>query len=270
MKVAVTFLNGYNGIFNVVNKNNKFIIISVFEGAEYKVISKTARAYELENLNEEIKRIFMEEGYITEEDYPFAIKPNFSTMKSNIEIEPGRGWQISFVQDDTLRDRLGFEPKMKHDDYNLSDYPVDILHFDKIFLETDVAQGLISKGTKSGINHNFMMDVDPGYKSLETFRGGVQWYMKVRKDFISNASFELKNKTDGLVSFKGHSITFRLSFKEIYFFQMPKTITIPRIFSNKKEIKTKPDLNIAKSNLRQNLQSLRQKLLSGGRFVEYK
>ena len=33
LKNAVTFLTGYKGIFNVTNKNNKFLFISVFNGA---------------------------------------------------------------------------------------------------------------------------------------------------------------------------------------------------------------------------------------------
>ena len=63
-----------------------------------------------------------------------------------------------------MRDLLGFKPKVIQEEYNLSDYPVDILSFDKIFLETDIAQGLIFRGRRSGIIHNFSMDVDPGYK----------------------------------------------------------------------------------------------------------
>ena len=55
-KVAVTFLCGYNGIFNVTNKN-KFILISVFEGAEYNVITIPPGAYELESLKKEIQLI---------------------------------------------------------------------------------------------------------------------------------------------------------------------------------------------------------------------
>ena len=50
----------------------RIIFISVFEGAEY-VIKIAPGAYEIESLNEEIERIFIEE------DYPFAIKPNFSS-----------------------------------------------------------------------------------------------------------------------------------------------------------------------------------------------
>ena len=38
------------------------------------------------------------------------------------------------------------------------------------------------------------MDVDPGYRYIEKFRGGVQWYMMVSKDIISSICFKLKMK----------------------------------------------------------------------------
>ena len=59
------------------------------------------------------------------------------------------------------------------------------------------------------------MDLDPGYKYIEIFHGGLSWYLMEPKDFISNISFELKNENGSLVSFNGQSITFRLSMKEI-------------------------------------------------------
>ena len=74
---------------------------------------------------------------------------------------------------------------------------------------------MIFKGKRSGNIHNFTMDVDPGYKYTEKFRGGVQWYMMNTKDFISSSNFKLKNENDDFVSFNGQSITFRLSIKEI-------------------------------------------------------
>ena len=36
-------------------------------------------AYELESLNNEIKRIIMDKGHYSENEYRFMIKPNFST-----------------------------------------------------------------------------------------------------------------------------------------------------------------------------------------------
>ena len=114
-----------------------------------------------------------------------------------------------------MRDLLGFKPKINHEEYNLSDYPVDILSIDNVFLECDIAQGIIFRGKRSGIIHNFTMDVDPGYKYIQKFRGGVQWYMMESKDIISSICFNLKKENNQLVSFNGQSITFRLSIKEI-------------------------------------------------------
>ena len=142
-KIAVTFLNCYIGIFNVTNKNLEFFFISVIEGAEYNIIIPQG-AYEKESLNAEFKRNVTDEGCITEEDYPFTIKPAFSRLGSIVEIALGRKRQIRFVRNGTLRDLIGFEPSVLHEKYKLSDKPVDKLSFDKIFLETVIAQGMIS------------------------------------------------------------------------------------------------------------------------------
>ena len=74
---------------------------------------------------------------------------------------------------------------------------------------------MIFRGKRSRIIHNFTMDVDPGYKYIERFRGGVQSYMMESKDIISSICFKLKNENGNLVSFNGQSVTFRLSIKEI-------------------------------------------------------
>ena len=74
---------------------------------------------------------------------------------------------------------------------------------------------MIFKEKRSGIVHNFTMDVDPGYKYIEKFRGGVQWYMMEPRDIILSNCFNLKNGNGNLVSFNGQSVTFRLSIKEI-------------------------------------------------------
>ena len=205
----------YNGIFNVKNKNIKFIFISVSDRAEYNIIQIPPGAYERESMNAEFTRINIEEGYITEEVYPFSIKPIFSTLGSFIEIRPGRGWQISFVQGDTLRDLLGSKPKIIYEEYNLSDYPVDILSFDNLFLEGEITQGMIFKGKRTGIKVNFTMDLDAGYKHIEKGRAHLQWYLYASKEFNSSINFQLKNENIDLVFSNGQSITFYLWIKEI-------------------------------------------------------
>ena len=214
-KIAVTFLTGYNGIFNVTNEDNKFYFKKTISDDDgFIKITIPPGAYEIESLNNEIKRIIIDEEHYTEANYPFTIKPNFSTLGSIIEISP-QGSIVSFMFDDSIKDLLGFNARTLYEEYTPSDHPVNIISFDNIFLECNIAQGMIFKGKRSGVIHNFTMDVDPGYKYIEKFRGGVQWYMMESKDIVSSICFKLKNEKNQIVSFNGQSITFRLSIKEI-------------------------------------------------------
>ena len=213
-KLAVTFLSAYNGIFNVTNSNNKFYFLKSVTDDDYIKITIRPGVYEIEALNNEIKRIIIDEEHYFEENYPFIIKPDFNTLGSIIEISP-QGPIISFAPDDSIGQLLGFSKTTIYEEYNISPNPVDIISFDNIFIECDIARGMIFRGRRSGIIHNFTMDVNPGYKYIEKFHGGVQWYMMGEKDVISSICFKLKNENGNLVSFNGQSITFRLSIKEI-------------------------------------------------------
>ena len=213
-KIAITFLTGYNGIFNVTKSNNKFYFLKSITDDDHIQITIPPGANEIESLNNEIKRIIIDEEHYTEANYPFTIKPNFSTLRSIIEIST-QGPVITFVPDDSIRDLLGFNKTTIFEEYNLSPHPVDIISFDNIFIETDIAKGMIFRGKRSGIMHNWSMNVNPGYKFVERFAGGVTWYMMESKDIISSICFKLKNENGNIVSFNGQSITFRLSIKEI-------------------------------------------------------
>ena len=149
-KIAVTFLTGYNGIFNVTNSNNKFYFLKSFTDEDgYIQITISLGAFEIESLNNEIKRIISDERHYTEANYPFTTKPNFSTLGSIIEILT-QGPVITFIPDDSIRNLLGFIKFRIYKEYNLSQNPVNILSFDNIFLECDIAQGMSFKGKRSG------------------------------------------------------------------------------------------------------------------------
>ena len=69
-KIAVTFLTGYYGIFNITNKNNKFYFSeSIIDDNHFTQITIPQGAYELESLIKEIKRIIFNQGYFNSEDY---------------------------------------------------------------------------------------------------------------------------------------------------------------------------------------------------------
>ena len=73
---------------------------------------------------------------------------------------------------------------------------------------------MIFRGKRSGLFHNFTMDVNRVYKYIEKIRGGVHWYMMESKDIISSICLKLKIENNQTVSFNGRSITFRLSIEE--------------------------------------------------------
>ena len=184
-KLAITILTESNGIFNVINKkktNSKFTVS--INDDDFNTITVPPGAFEIESLNNEIKRNFIEEGYFTEANYPVTRKLTFAALGSTIEISSNiRGSQIAFIPDDSIRDFLGSKPVLLHEEYNSSDSSLEFLSVDKISFELDFAQDMIFKGRRSGIFRNFTLDVDPAYKNSERFRGGVHWYMMQSKDF---------------------------------------------------------------------------------------
>ena len=76
-KIAVTILTGYNGIFNVTISNNKFYFNKWIFEEDFIQIRVPEGTYELESLNNEIRRILIDKEHYTEANYPFTIKPNF-------------------------------------------------------------------------------------------------------------------------------------------------------------------------------------------------
>ena len=90
----------------------------------------------------------IDEGHLTDTHYTFTIKPNFSTLGSIIEFsrqEP----LFSFLPNDSIRDLLGFNATTLSEDYNRPPNPVDILSFDNIFIERDIAHRMIFEGKQS-------------------------------------------------------------------------------------------------------------------------
>ena len=84
----------------------------------------------------------MKKCCFTTEIYPFIITPNFSTLGSFIEMTAKFiDSRISFLHDDGRRELLRFDSVVIYEQYTLSHNPVEILSFDNMFTETNIAQG---------------------------------------------------------------------------------------------------------------------------------
>ena len=119
-------------------------------------------------MNNENRRIIIDEEHFTKTDYPFQIKPNFSTSGPIIEISPQRPI-IKFVLDDSIRNLPEFHETILYKESNLSSNPVDVLSIDNNFLEFDIAKGMFYNKKRSGKIHNWTMTVNLGYKYVESF-----------------------------------------------------------------------------------------------------
>ena len=110
-KIAVTFLSAYNGIFNVTSKNNKFYFTKSITNDDHYILNTIPPgSYEIESLNDEIRRIIIDDEHFASENYPFKIKPNFSTLGSIIE-KSNQESAISFRPDDSIGSLLGFNKR---------------------------------------------------------------------------------------------------------------------------------------------------------------
>ena len=153
---SVTFQSNYNDTFNVTIEKNKFYFTGSINDDESVEICISIGAYELESLNDEIN---------PEANNRSKIRPNFLTLGNNIEISSNiTGTQIASIPNNSMRYLLVFKPVTIHAEQNLSHYPVDVLTFDDIFLQTDIPQGMIFIRNRSRKNHFFAMDVITGCK----------------------------------------------------------------------------------------------------------
>ena len=89
-----------------------------------------------------IRTTIIDEQLSTESDYQFKIKANFPTLGFIIQITP-QGPILSFVFGDSIRNLLAIHETVLYKEYNLSPNLVDILSFDKIFLNCDNTEGTI-------------------------------------------------------------------------------------------------------------------------------
>ena len=213
----MSFLTGYNGIFIDTKSNNKFLFKETITNEDdFIQITIAPGAYEIECLNNEIRRIIIDNSHYNKDEYPFMIRPNFSTLGSITE-KSLQGPTIGFVFDDNIGNLVGFHETILYKEYHLLHNPVDMSSFNNFFLESDFAKGMIFKGKRSGFIHNWTMAVNPGCKYAKKIAGGNTWYMMETKDAISSISLKLKHENIDLVSFNGQSISFRLSIKEVCF-----------------------------------------------------
>ena len=82
-------------------------------------------------------------------------------MGSILEFS-GQEPMISFFHGEKIQDPWRLDPFVFSEKHSLSPNPIDLISFSVVFLQTDVAQGMIFRSKRTGTLHNFNMEVDLG------------------------------------------------------------------------------------------------------------
>src|SRR5271156_1433639 len=215
-EAALLSIETYNSIPNIIEgKNNLF---KYFNGQDWKVISLQSGAYELDAINNEIKRQMRINGDNAD---IITISAEISTLRSIINIlsaaEAAAGAAAAAVQAEykvafeagTIASLLGFSDGVLNPGYNLSTNIVDIMPINTILVNLDIIQGSYVNGQASPAIYAFYPSVSPGYKIIERPSPSLTYFLLSRHD-ISRIRVWLTDQDGNIVDFRGERITNRI------------------------------------------------------------
>src|SRR5271156_479086 len=215
-EAALLSIETYNSIPNIIEgKNNLF---KYFNGQDWKVISLQTGAYELDAINNEIKRQMRINGDNAD---IITISAEISTLRSIINILSAAQaagaagaavaqaeYKVAF-EAGTIASLLGFSDGVLNPGYNLSQNIVDIMPINTILVNLDIIQGSYVNGQASPAIYAFYPNVSPGYKIIERPSPSLTYFLLSRHD-ISRIRVWLTDQDGNIVDFRGERITIRI------------------------------------------------------------
>lgn len=223
-EAALVYLSTYNSIPNVSWKRNNKFTYSTDNGVSWKVINLDTGAYELEDINTEIKRRIKEDG---DDEAAIEITANISTLKSVINIKRP-GYQIDFREEQTLGSLLGFDKEVLSLGYHKSPKKVDITVISSILVNLDIITGSYVNGRLFPTIHSFYPNVPPGYAIIEEPK---PIYYPVSRHDISRMRLWLTDQSGNPIDLAEERLTVRIHLRE------NKHSVLNTVLDNLKDIK---------------------------------
>ena len=206
-EAALLSLETYNSIPNIIEeKSNEF---KYYNGEAWKTIILSTGAYELNAINNEIKRQIIANR---DSESAIDITADVSTLKSIVSID-NPNYKVDFGIPNSIGSVLGFETVIGHG-YNVSLKIVDIIQVNSILVNIDIIMGSYVNGSSSPTIYSFYPNVAPGYKIVERPNPSLIYYPVSRQD-ISKMRVWLTDQKGNLVDFRGETITIRIHIREV-------------------------------------------------------
>src|SRR5580698_925515 len=217
-EAALLSLDVYNSIPNVTVGKNNIFKYSVDNGVNWKIIAFKTGAYELQEINKEIKRQMKSND---NNDAAITIVANVSRLTSIINIA-SEDYKIDFSVPNSIGSILGFGATSGSASsgaqiigYGYTESPniVDIMAVNSIMVNIDIIMGSYVNGFPSPTIYSFYPNVSPGYKIFERPNPSLIYYPLSRDD-ISRMRVWLTDQHGNLVDFRGERITIRICVRE--------------------------------------------------------
>lgn len=185
---GLIYFSAFNSIPNIDHNNNVFSY-----GREKNEIKIPTGLYDLYDINE----------YLADriENCEFQIRPNNNTMKCAIFCSK----PINFDVENSIGSLLGFEKvTLEANKWHESAKVVNILPTTVIRIECDLVQGSYTNGALTHIIYEFVPNVPPGHRFVET--PSTMIYFPVKQSVISEIHINILDLDGNQINFRGESI----------------------------------------------------------------
>lgn len=192
---GLLYMSTFNSIPNIDHRNNKF------HYGKNEVLEIPEGSYELQDLNDYLKNHL--------QGCNFSLTCNNNTLKTSILCSKN----IYFNKEQSFGKLLGFgEETIPANILAESPFPVSILSTTIVRVECDIVSGSFVNGKPSHIIHEFVPNVPPGYRIIETPKNVI--YFPVTHNSVSSLEIRILDENQNLVNLRGEEIQIYLHLRK--------------------------------------------------------
>lgn len=191
--------------YNVTTSNNNF---KYFNGTDWVTVKVPPGAYNIKDINEEIKNQINDEG---DNDEFVTLTANFNTSKTILRVNDN--YKVDFDIDDGLRDLLGYDGKTLSAGRHIGDKQINITNIHTVLIKCSLVSSSYLNGSTSDVIFNFSPNLPPG--SLLSVQPNQLLYIPIsRTEQISSITMKVTNQDDEEIEFNGERTTFFIAIKD--------------------------------------------------------
>lgn len=184
---GLLYLSTFNSIPNIDNRNNRFYY------GNNEEIKIPEGSYELQDIDDFLKTHI--------QGCTFNLTCNNNTLKTSILCSKN----VYFDKTNSIGKLLGYgNETIQANILTESPFPVSILSTTIVRVECDIICGSFVNGKPSHIIHEFVPNVPPGYRVIETPRNVI--YFPVMQNTLSSLKIRILDINDNLVNLRGEEI----------------------------------------------------------------